>query len=79
MYVFGPPFLEPSGDRKLGGVVYEEFCIANPITSNDFSHLLGKGKVSIDGVEREVVAVDRFSHFPPWHRGESLGLICVKV
>ena len=59
------------------GEKLDVYHIGNPINSLDLSHLLGK--VTIDGVEREVIGVERNAHMPPYHRGESVGLVCRKL
>ena len=79
MFEFGPPFLEPQYERTIKGVTYDVFLIANPITSDTLDHLFGKDKVSIDGITREVIGIERFMHLPPYFRGESMGLVCVKI
>lgn len=60
----------------LRSVKYEIFVIPNPITCDNFNHLFGRGKVRINGREREVVGIERFRHEPPWKEGETIGLVC---
>lgn len=42
-------------------------------TCSNFDHLLHKD-VEIDGAIRFVQAVERFTHVPPWEKGERIGL-----
>jgi translation elongation factor EF-Tu-like GTPase len=41
--------------------------------THDFAHLLGK-KVLINGVESEVIGIERYAHMPPFRKGEAIGL-----
>lgn len=39
----------------------------------DFDWIVGQD-VLIDGVSHRVSGVERFQHFPPWRKGEAIGL-----
>lgn len=69
---FVPPYsCHPfPGDTKI----YPMFEISNPIECVDFTHLVHH-TVCIDGSLYKILAVHRFTHCPPWRKGEQIGLL----
>ena len=65
--------LKSTGKFRIPGRGYV-YTILNPIECNDFAHIIGQF-VLIDGMKFKVLGVERFAHMPPWHVGESLGLL----
>ena len=53
------------------------FSVKNPSTCGDFSHIIGEN-VKIDDNPYVVNAVERFTHLPPFHKGEIIGLMVDK-
>lgn len=50
------------------------YVVKCPIACGDFDWIIGKD-VIIDGSKHKVVAVERFTHMPPWRKGESISLL----
>ena len=50
------------------------FSVALDRETSDFGHLRNR-IVFIDGREYRCVAIERFTHMPPWRKGEKIGLM----
>ena len=60
------------------GYYFTEYIVENPSECNDFLHLINK-VVEIDRNNYTIIGVNRFSHCPPWHKGEKIGLLVREV
>jgi hypothetical protein len=63
--------------KSLGSYTIPEegtvWIVANPEECSDFKHLMRR--LDIDGVEREISAVEFRPHGKPWQKGEPIGLL----
>ena len=50
------------------------FFVHNNEECYDFAHIIGK-TVMIDGVLCDVIGVDRYTHLPPFRKGDVIGLV----
>lgn len=71
----GVVMCEPLCEFEIQGVG-KVFVVDNPIECDDFAHLVGRG-VIIGGNVYTVKGVERFTHSPPWMKGEKIGLLVV--
>lgn len=54
------------------------FCVLNPSTCEDFTHLKGQ-EVEIDNSKYKIVNVETFAHLPPYKEGERIGLVTDRI
>lgn len=50
------------------------FLVRNDRDTENFGHLIGS-PVIVDGQQFVCARVERYSHAPPWRKGEKIGLL----